>query len=152
MSRRTPPDGVDGADFKDGIRCGFGYRGATPSAKEVALTRTVYDERHAEALVPLLRSIMQEIQERARAIARLERRREILTAAEGAYDRENRLADVDGRLSVHRYEVRLAMRELERLGCALDQHDPLRVRIPGRDGKLDKGFSWSPSDESLQAA
>ena len=116
------------------------------------MKRTVYDERHAEALVPLLRSIMQEIQERARAIARLERRREILTAAEGAYDRENRLADVDGRLSVHRRELRLAMKELERLGCALDQDDPLRVRIPGRDGKLDKGFSWSPSDESLQAA
>jgi hypothetical protein len=116
------------------------------------MKRNVYDERHAEALVPLLRSIMNEVQERARAIARLERRREILTAAEGAYDRENRMSEVEGRLAIHRRELRLATRELERLGCALDQADPLRVRIPGRDGKLDKGFSWSPSDETLQAA
>jgi hypothetical protein len=113
---------------------------------------TVYDERHAEALVPLLRSIMHEIQERGRAITRLERRREILTSAEGAYDRQNRMSDVEGRLSIHRREMRLAMRELERLGCALDQDDPRRVRIPGRDGKLEKGYSWGPSDETLQAA
>jgi hypothetical protein len=116
------------------------------------MKRNVYDERHAEALVPLLRSIMSEVQERARAIARLERRREILTAAEGAYDRDNRLSEVESKLSIQRREVRLAMRDLERLGCAIDQTDPLRVLIPGRDGKLDKGFSWSPADETLQAA
>jgi hypothetical protein len=139
---------VDSTDFKDGIRSAFGYR----PAKEVDMQRNVYDETHAEALVPLLRSIMQEIQERTRAIARLERRREILNQSEGAYDRKNRLAEAEGRLSVHRREMRLATRELERLGCALDQDDPTRVRIPGRDGKLEQGFSWGPSDEPLQAA
>ena len=116
------------------------------------MQRNVYDEQHAEALVPLLRSIMNEIQERAHTITRLERRREILTQAESAYDRKNRLAEVEGRLSVHRREQRLATRELERLGCALDQDDPTRVLIPGRDGKLEKGYSWGPSDEPLQAA
>jgi hypothetical protein len=116
------------------------------------MQHNVYDEEHAEAMFPLLRSIMQEIQERAGAITRLERRREILTQAEGAFDRKNRLADVESRLSVHRRELRLATREIERLGCALDQDDPTRVRIPGRDGKLEQGYSWGPSDEPLQAA
>lgn len=114
-------------------------------------TSNVYDARHAKALVPLLRSITNEIQERTRAIAQLEVQLAGPTRADGddqGIELEDRVA---AELSIHRRQLRLATRELERLGCALDQDHPLRVRIPGSDGKLDHGFVWSPLDETVHA-
>jgi hypothetical protein len=46
----------------------------------------------------------------------------------------------------------MAIRELEKLGCALDADHPLRVLIPGSDGELENGYAWDPADERLQPA
>lgn len=115
------------------------------------MTSNVYDARHAKALVPLLRSITNEIQERTQAIARLEQSLEDTPHADG--DDEGRVAEsnTDAELSIQRRELRFALRELERLGCQLDQDHPLRVLIPGNGGKLDHGFVWSPLDETVHA-
>jgi hypothetical protein len=111
------------------------------------MTRKIYDAGRAEALIPLLRSITDEIQEREEAIdrgtARLQNGNSTLTAA----DRQALAAE----LSVHKRELRFALRELERLGCALDLDHPLRVLIPGSTTELGRRFEWRPEDTKIQA-
>jgi hypothetical protein len=107
----------------------------------------VYDRQRAGNLVPLLRSITTEMLERSRAIQELEAR---LDRTPRTTDR-SACADIDRELSVQRRDLRLAKRELERLGCVLDEDHPLRVLIPGTDGELDHGYAWSPLDERIEA-
>lgn len=108
------------------------------------MNRNTYDAVHAEALIPLLRSITNEIQEREQAIDRGTAR---LCAADlSAAER----SEMEAELSVHKRELRMALRELDRLGCALDLDHPLRVLIPaGRSGAGDR-FAWSPEDETIR--
>lgn len=112
------------------------------------MNRHSYDPERASALLPLLRSITAEIRERSEAIDALELELQGLGSTRHA--REHR-GDLEAALSVQRRELRVAHRELERLGCALDEDHPLRVLIPGRDGELDHGFAWSPLDEKLES-
>jgi hypothetical protein len=110
------------------------------------MNRHRYDPERASALLPLLRSITAELRERSETIDALER--ELSTLGMSRRTRERR-GDLEGALSVQRRELRVAHRELERLGCQLDADHPLRVLIPGVDGDLDHGFAWSPLDERL---
>jgi hypothetical protein len=112
------------------------------------MKRHSYDPERASALLPLLRSITAEIQERSDAIEAFER--ELQDLGTGRHGRERR-GDIEAGLSIQRRELRVARRELERLGCALDPDHALRVLIPGVDGDLDHGFAWSPLDGKLQS-
>lgn len=112
------------------------------------MNRHSYDPERASALLPLLRSITAEIRERSEAIDALER--ELQDLGRTRLGRERR-GDIEAALSVQRRELRVAHRDLERLGCALDEDHPFRVLIPGADGALDHGFAWSPLDEKLQS-
>lgn len=106
-----------------------------------------YDAPHAEALIPLLRSITNEIQEREQAIDRLTARLHFLEDSKTASDERS---NIEASLAEHKRERRLALREIERLGCALDLDHPLRVLIPG-DTKGPAGhFAWSPEDATIQ--
>ncbi len=111
------------------------------------MKRHSYDPERASALLPLLRSITAEIRERSDAIEAFER--ELLGLGDSRRGREHR-GQVEAVLSVQRRELRVVRRELERLGCSLDQDHPLRVLIPGTDGELNHGFAWSPLDEKLE--
>lgn len=112
------------------------------------MNRHSYDPGRASAIVPLLRSITAEIRERSERIAALESEREGL----GSSPREReRRGDIEADLSILRREGRMALRELERLGCKLDWDHPLRVLIPGADGVLEHGFAWNPADEKLES-
>lgn len=111
------------------------------------MRRKTYDAARAAALIPLLRSITNEIQEREQAI---DRRTAHAQALELRHGTAKVLADVEAELAVHKREHRLALRELERLGCALDQDHPLRVLIPGLDPDARRDFTWSPEDVSIQ--
>ena len=107
----------------------------------------VYDRQGAGSLVPLLRSITTEMLERTRTIEALEGR---LDPISRTMDRSAR-AGIEGQLAGQRRDLRLAKRELERLGCVLDADRPLRVLIPGADGELGHGYAWSPLDETIEA-
>ena len=110
------------------------------------MNRHSYDPERAERLLPLLRSITAEIRERSEAIDALEHELQEL----GGTRRERR-GEVEASLSIERRELRVARRELERLGCALDEDHPLRVLIPGADGAMDHGYAWSPIDGKLES-
>lgn len=112
------------------------------------MKRHSYDPERASSLLPLLRSITAEIRERSDAIDAFERELQDLGAPRRGQERRG---DIEAGLSVQRRELRVARRELERLGCELDQDHPLRVLIPGADGELDHGFAWSPIDEKLES-
>ncbi len=111
------------------------------------MNRYSYDPERASALLPLLRSITAEIRERTETIDALESALQEL----GKTRRTRELrGDAEAKLSTERREIRVARRELERLGCVLDEDHPLRVLIPGADGELGHGFAWSPLDEKLE--
>lgn len=113
------------------------------------MTRNGYDKARAILLVPMLRSIMQEIVERTAAIETLEAQLE--TLSEPRYRRthsEDRLA-VQAALATHRRELRRANQELPRIGCARDDDHPARILIRGESGDLQEGFAWNAFDESL---
>ncbi|MBL8863890.1 MAG: DUF2203 family protein [Planctomycetes bacterium] len=112
------------------------------------MNRHSYDPERASALLPLLRSITGEIRERMEAVDLLER--ELQGLGRARHERERR-GEIEAELAVQRRELRVARRELERLGCQLDEDHPLRVLIPGVGGTLDRGFAWSPLDERLES-
>jgi len=90
----------------------------------------------AERLLPLVRSIGREIEERNRALAALERR--MATLSIDQLEQREELARLEGQLSTQRRELRRAEKELATLGCSLDVDHPLRVLFPGRG----ETFAW----------
>ena len=95
--------------------------------------------QHPLCLVPLLRSIMREVCERSTAIAQIETHLEKLSRPRKM---SPEFYDLRGRLATHRRELRLARKELSRLGCVLDESNPMGVRIPGNSGDLIHGYTW----------
>lgn len=113
------------------------------------MKRSSYDRRGAEHLLPLLRSIGREITERSDTIEGLEER--LLSLGQGgrrARPSEEFLA-VQSELSNQRREMRMARHELARLGCILDEDRPLRVLIPGQDGRFESGHAWDGTNDRL---
>jgi len=102
-----------------------------------------YDPRHARALMPLLRSITREIEERRAELEDLESRIE-RTEADVPVDRDL-LRALTSEASIHRRELRAAETELERLGCSVVGTEPLTIRIPTRSRSGDRSLLWQPS-------
>lgn len=95
-----------------------------------------FDRHDAERLLPLVRSIGREIEERTHTAAELvERLTKLSSDSQERRDEVNRL---ESELSTARRELRRAEKELERLGCALDGDHPLRVLFPGSG----ETFAW----------
>jgi hypothetical protein len=93
-------------------------------------------------LVPLLRSIGQELVERADALVRLEER--IASLSPRMHGDE--IARHRAEAAAHKRELRYAQRELEKLGCSIDGIDPLTFRI-GVDETVD--FLWTLGSPAL---
>lgn len=110
--------------------------------------RTNYDHDMASKLVPLLRSITREMRERTHALEHLEAKLRDTLRAQGKDSAE--FISVQAELSSQKRELRLARKELERLGCALDESHPLRVLIPGRNGDLRSGFEYTIGSNNVQ--
>lgn len=108
-----------------------------------------YDSRNADRLIPLLRSVQRELRERADHIRGLRVRMANLPRTAAGLDEQR---TIQAELAHHKLEVRLARKEIERLGCAIDEQRPERVLIPGVDGDLAKGFAWSFGEGHVQAA
>ncbi len=105
-----------------------------------------YDQSQAQELVPLLESITREMAERAHEVCILMGR---IAKIEGEPLSEE-FMNLKAMLAVHRRELRLAGKELDRLGCVLDEARPGKIRIPGRDGELAHGFTFDPRSCSLR--
>lgn len=108
--------------------------------------KKAYDYSAAEQLIPLLRNIQKEIRERSDSIRRVY----VLIKGLGVNQRRKETA-LRAEVSNHKREIRLARKELTRLGCLLDEASPHRVLIPGLDGTLDCGFAWEFGDTTVQA-
>lgn len=107
----------------------------------------IYDQRHALRLLPLLGAIGREIQERTDALLRIEEDIELLeTLPEPGEDLHRLVADA----ALQRRGLRLAKRELERLGCSVVGTAPLTFRIPGRVGEAKHSFVWQTGDPVLK--
>ncbi len=109
--------------------------------------KKAYDSQHAQKLLPLLQSIGQEVTERLHEIRILRGR---ITAHEQGDWGVEQLMGLKASLANHKREVRLAGKELERLGCVLDEDVPGRILIPGTDGEVAHGFIWEASDLALR--
>ena len=93
-----------------------------------------YEKAEAEELVPLLVSIGREVKDRTRRIEELEQRLAVYGPDNPARGEE--AGTLVGRLAIEKRELRSTLKELEGLGCRLDDDHPLRILIPGKDGPL----------------
>ena len=98
------------------------------------MNKHVYAEPQAEKLLPLLVSIGREVKNRIRAIDELEQKLASYGPTNPA--RDQAATEAIAQLAVHKRELRLALKELERLGCDLDADHPLRILIPGLNGPM----------------
>ena len=98
------------------------------------MTKRVYAEPQAEKLLPLLVSIGREVKNRIRAINELE---QVLSKFDlTKRPRDPAAAETVAQLAMHKRELRTSLKELERLGCSLDDDHPLRILIPGLNGPM----------------
>jgi hypothetical protein len=100
----------------------------------------IYALKDAEKIVPLLRSIGREIQTRRSAADEIQKHLESLTARlrdgerEGERGESRERPSLEAELATHKREIHGAERELEHLGCRLDEQHPLRILIPSPNG------------------
>ncbi len=117
------------------------------------VTNQHYDIAAAGRMVPLLEGIVAEIRERSRIIRTLRKELNRLCDAEGdlpIFDDERAEAlECRSRLATQLRERRLALEEIEDLGCFLAETDRM-IRIPGPSGGLEDGFLWHLSDGRLE--
>ena len=108
---------------------------------------STYDIRGANRLLPLLRSIGKEIEERTEALERLEQEIEGLQP-QSRVTQESRALIAEA--ASQRRELRHAREELQRFGCSVLGTAPLTIRIPGRVGEAKKSFVWQTGDPVLK--
>jgi hypothetical protein len=111
------------------------------------MTPLLYDRTRATALLPLLRSISREIQDRTTGLERIEAQ---LARAEAGKPIRADVHDLVATAARHRREIRMAREELERLGCSIVGTAPLTIRIPGRRGKKRHSFVYQGGDAILR--
>ncbi|MBM3977938.1 MAG: DUF2203 family protein [Planctomycetes bacterium] len=99
-----------------------------------------YDRRQASSLIPLLRSLAIEVQERAAEIERLEWLQEELAKTERAHKQE--LAELRAQIACHKLELRRTRLEIEALGCEVEHKGVLMIRIPSHRRSGREAFAW----------
>jgi len=96
------------------------------------MKRRIYGLKEAERIVPLLRSIGKEIHVRRRSAEELQKRLDMVKGI--ARSGSAALRNLEAELATHLREIRSSERELEHLGCRLDERHPLRILIPSSEG------------------
>lgn len=99
-----------------------------------------YDRRQASSLIPLLRSLAIELQERAGELQRLEWLQEELSKSERAH--HNELSELRAQIACHKLELRRTRSEIEALGCEIEHDGVLMIRIPSHRRSGREGFAW----------
>jgi hypothetical protein len=107
-----------------------------------------YEQEEVLGLLPLLGSIGREIEERTAALEEIEARIESLSEAFSTKRVDLQILIAEA--AAHRRGIRLARKELERLGCSVVGTTPLTFRIPGRVGEANHSFVWQTGDPVLK--
>lgn len=103
-----------------------------------------YRRHEALRLLPLLRSIAEEVEDRQIAILALCRRIQLAKEHGGAP--EHALHPLEADLRGERSELARALRELAALNCKASDLRPLKVHIPAGNGQQ---LSWSPDQPTV---
>lgn len=111
-----------------------------------------YDVTAAESLIPLLRVMNTELNERAAAIEMLHHEFRLVGKRDDLSKRERRIQEghLFAEISNHKREMRVTRREFQRLGCSFDEGDPETVHIPGENGEYDAGYTWRVGEGRVQ--
>jgi hypothetical protein len=104
---------------------------------------------HSSALLPLVRTIADEIVERRGEKHRLGRIRDELESVPTPEGLTRSLADLAARIFEHDTGLRRAVGEIEALGLSLLRLNPLTIHFPGRTRTGDVVFCWQEGEESL---
>mgnify|MGYP003573213230 CR=1 FL=1 len=94
--------------------------------------------REPSKLLPVLRSIARELRQRKALIVTLEARRNAFSESPKIHGSD--LANTDAELAIQRRELRRVTKELELLGCRVEDDEPLRIALP--DEGRTYTFSW----------
>lgn len=108
------------------------------------MSTKTYDRSQAESLLPLLDSILREIDDR-RKILRSQEAHKAKIAESDEAKWHNALADI----ADNKRQLRLAEEELTKLGCRIENQKSLLVRIPGQAGE---SFLWQPGQPLQELA
>ena len=98
-------------------------------------------------MVPLVRSIVRELQDRRRSVRILEHRLEAFASTRSVHDGDIRTLQAE--LAIHRRELRRCEKELAILGCTVDVENPQRIVGPDSQelcGLDDTQFRQRPID------
>ena len=103
----------------------------------------------SSALLPLVRTIADEVVERRGEKHRLIRVRDELESAASPEGLTRSLADLDARIFEHETGIRRSVAEIEGLGLSLLRLNPLTIHFPGwtRTGKV--VFCWQEGEDFL---
>lgn len=96
----------------------------------------------AKALIPLLRSIANEVRERRLRLARHESLRQSFLTAPTGEGFVTALEDLDSAIRNENRGIEIALAELDGLGLNVQSTRPFIVHIPGRTPGGDVVFSW----------
>ncbi len=116
--------------------------------------KNAYNYTGAERLIPLIRMIHREMRERSEAIRDLNiKLHQLRSNSAHSTPRARELAklNIQADIASHKREIRFANKELERLGCAVDEENPFRVLIPGTNGEIENGYAWRVGDSRVRA-
>ena len=108
-----------------------------------------YNLADANRLLPLLRSIAAEIEERRAERRRLTRLRDELESAATPEGFSRALVEVDTQQSEHRHAIDVALHEFEGLGLSILRTNPLTVHIPGDTQRGPIVFCWQHGEEHI---
>ena len=116
----------------------------TSSACTARRTRLTLEE--CNHLLPLVRSIANELVERREEFKDLRSRSKELEGAQSPEGLSVALSDLDARILELEDCILEACEELARQGLTVHQMNPLVVHFPGRTGAEDAQFSWTEGD------
>jgi len=108
-----------------------------------------YSLKDANDLLPLIRSIADEIVERRAERRRLFRTKEELEVAQTPEGFSSSIADLESRLFEHKVAIDSAVHEFEMLGLTVLRMHPLTVHVPGQTQRGPITFCWQYGEPSI---
>ena len=110
---------------------------------------TRYNLADANRLLPLLRAIAMEIEDRRRERRELTRMLDELKASQTPEGLDESIAELDSELFLNREATNAALAEFERLGLTVLRSAPLTIHIPGRTQRGPLVFCWQAGEDGI---
>ncbi len=110
---------------------------------------TRYSLADANRLLPLLRAIALEIEDRRKERRELTRMLDELKAAQTPEGLDDSVAETEAELFRNREASNAALAEFERLGLTVLRSAPLTIHIPGRTQRGPLVFCWQAGEDGI---